>query len=1074
MPYSKYLKAIQEKLHTGQAGEHSYRGLLEGLLANHVPDIAKDRYSIINEPSRVACGAPDFAILQKSDNDTLAVGYVEAKDIGVNLGSEEKSEQLIRYRNGLENLILTDYLEFRLFVNGEKMLTVAIAKHVGGIIKPLPENFEKLANLFNEFFTNQRVIIKSTEDLAKIMANKTKLMQDIFLQTLTNADKHSTINAQYKAFEKMLINDLSKTQFADIYAQTITYGLFTAKLQQYKKHNDKAFTKDDAVHFIPASNPFLQKLFRHISNNDEDETYLDDTTLWIIDNLCEVFGFVDWGKIRDAFNYDNDSAPIIHFYEIFLKNYNPSLKDARGVYYTPQPVVQFIIRAVDDCLKNHFNLADGLADTSKVDITVKDEASNGLKSETVHKVQLLDVATGTGTFLAEIIQKIHKGKPNQGASWNNYVEQHLLPRLHGFEILMASYAICHLQIHLLLEETGYQINQETPQRLGVYLTNALEEDHPTADLPFTKWLEIESNSASRIKREMPVMVAFGNPPYRGESKNKSDFIMKLMQNYKQEPSGGKLKERNPKWINDDYVKFIRMGEHYITKNTEGILAYITNHGYIDNPTFRGMRFHLLNAFDEIYIIDLHGNAKKKELAPDGKPDKNVFDIEQGVAIIIAVKKSSKIKSPKPLARIFHKDVYGSNRDKKYDWLDEHSLNNIDFTSVDYQAPYYFFCPKDFEALKQYEKGFHINKLFKLHNTGIVSKRDKMAFQHSKKDMENLIKHLLTLNAEQIREQYPYCNWDSRDGKAEFVVSSLKEVGFNQELLKICNYRPFDNRWTYYTKKSKGFLGWPVYDIMQHMLAGDNLGLCVGRQGQVVGSITWNLAFITNSIIDFNIYYRGGADMFPLYIYDTDSFNFGKPMRKPNLNQDMIDEFATCLKLNFIPDHEDAQNNDNANDKTIFNPMDILDYIYAVLHSPTYRETYQEFLKIDFPHIPYPKTAKQFWQLAALGGQIRTLHLLENPTLNTPITKWEVTGSDVIEKPIYKDGKIYINNTQYFDDAPEIAWQFYIGGYQPAQKWLKDRKGRKLDYDDVQHYQKIIIALTETHRLMQQIDKIAVI
>ncbi len=1057
MPYSEYLKAVQEKMHTQQASEHSYRGLLESLLVAHVPDIAKDRYKIINEPSRIACGAPDLAILQSSDDDMLAVGYVEAKDIGMSLDKEEKSEQLQRYRNGLENLILTDYLEFRLFANGEKVLTVLIAENINGVIKPLPESFEKLQNLFSEFFTNERIAIKSTEDLAKIMANKTKLMQDVFNATLTH-DANSVISQQHKAFKTMLISDLTPTQFADIYAQTITYGLFTAKLQQFKQNQYASFTKKDAADFIPANNEFLQELFSHIADSK-----LDASTLWVIDNLCELFTYVEWKNIIKTFSYENESDPIIHFYENFLTTYNPELRKARGVWYTPQSVVQFIVRAVDDCLQTHFNLPKGLADSSMVDIATSND-----ETKAVHKVQLLDVATGTGTFLAETIQRIYRNHfSTQSARWSNYVEQNLLPRLHGFEILMAPYAICHLNIQLLLEELGYK--SENQKRLGVYLTNTLEEYHDEVDLPFANWLAEESNQASRIKREMPVMVAFGNPPYSGESQNKSDFIMNLMQDYKKEPSGGKLKEKNPKWINDDYVKFIRMGEHYINKNNEGILAYISNHSYIDNPTFRGVRFHLLNTFDEIYILDLHGNAKKKEKAPDGKPDKNVFNIEQGAAIIIAIKLKHEKKelAQNKLAQVFHADLWGSDRKEKYDWLKQHSLHDTDWQTVNYQAPYYFFCPKDFKAEKKYQKGFQIKELFPVNSVGIVTARDSLTIDKNRTALTDRLEDFLTLSDEQARMKFNLGK-DTRDWTVSGARQDLKKLDLRKTKITPINYRPFDSHFTYYTGKSKGFYSYPRNDVMQHMLVGDNIGLTIGRQGQVVGSMQWSLAFISNSIIDLNLYYRGGANLFPLYLYDTDSMNFGKAMRRPNLNQTMIDAIAKILKITFIPDHED---DDNADDKTTFNPLDILDYIYAVLHSPAYRATYQEFLKIDFPHIPYPQDAEQFWQLVALGEQIRKLHLLQHPLVHQPITKWEVTGSDIVEKPIYKDGRIYINAMQYFDDAPEIAWQFYIGGYQPAQKWLKDRKGKKLDDNDIEHYQQIIIALAETHRLMQEIDKI---
>ena len=1061
MPYTNYLKSIQEKLQTGQASEHTYRGALEELLKAHLPEIARTQYNVVNEPKRIACGAPDFAIYKITDDDSIAIGYVEAKDIGINLDEAEKSEQLTRYKDALENLILTDYLEFRFFVEGKKLETIAIAENVNGKLKPLPTNFEKLQNLLKEFFANERIQIDSSENLAKIMANKTKLMKTVFRETLENSSEESVINAQYKAFEKMLINDLSQEQFTDIYAQTITYGLFTAKIQQYKTAMDAKFSRQDAAKFIPASNPFLRKLFYHISGSELQEDSLDETVLWVIDNLCDVFRFVDWQNILKAFDYKKDSDPIIHFYENFLTAYDAKLRKSRGVWYTPEPVVKFIVRAVDDCLKQYFNLPEGLANTSKVETP---------QGENLHKVQLLDVATGTGTFIAETIRKIHEDKfKTQQALWNGYVEQHLLPRLHGFEILMASYAICHLKIHLLLEQLGYKMDKDTPQRLGVYLTNALEEEHPVADLPFTRWLEVESNEASRIKRDMPVMVAFGNPPYNAVSQNMGDWITDKIDNYKY-IDGVHFGERKH-WLHDDYVKFIRLGEYYINKNGEGILAYITNHSYIDNPTSRGMRFHLLKTFDVIYIIDLHGNAKKQEKAPDGKADKNVFDIEQGVAIIIAVKNKNANEN---LAELHHLDLWGSDRQAKYEWLNKNSLDKIKFTKVNHQAPYYFFCPKDFSKSAEYDKGFKINKLFYENNVGTMTARDNLVVDFDKNSLYEKIKDFadLTQSDETIRARYfghkkegKYKKGDNGSWKLIEARKMISEYN-HKDYIKPFTYRPLDNRYVYYTSK---MVGRALKRIMKHMLIGDNIGLVATRINR---QMSLNYFFISNKITDLHILDNTGdsTSLFPLYSYETDSFDFGKPTRSPNLDMDIVNQIADRLGLQFITDH----NHKKTNDKKTFTPLDLLDYIYAALHSPKYRDTYKEFLKIDFPRVPYPQDASNFWALVEKGGQIRTLHLLENPVLNTPITKWEIEGTNIVEKPEYKDGRVYINPTQYFENVPMTAWQFYIGGYQPAQKWLKDRKGKMLDYEDLTHYQKIITALAETDRLMAEIDRIAVV
>lgn len=440
--------------------------------------------------------------------------------------------------------------------------------------------------------------------------------------------------------------------------------------------------------------------------------------------------------------------------------------------------------------------------------------------EKVHKVQILDVATGTGTFLSEAIKQIKAKFKGQEGVWHEYVEHNLLPRVHGFELLMASYAMCHLKLDLLLRGTGFS-SERSSKRLGVYLTNSLEEHHKDSHLPFANWLSNEANEASRIKRDMPIMIAFGNPPYNGTSSNKGDWIMSLMEAYKKEPGGKvKLKERNAKWINNDYVKFIRLGEHYIERNAEGILAYITDNSYLDNPTFRGMRWHLLSVFDDIYILDLHGNSNKKESSPDNESDKNVFDIQQGVAIIIAIKKINKEK--KKLANLWHKDLWGSRKDK-FEALEEGSLKSMGFTRVDYSAPEYFFIPRDIDAVSEYKQGFSVNTLFPVNSLGIVTARDSLTIHETREGVANTVQHFNSLDVETARAQYALGK-DARDWKVEWAQKDLNNTGLSQVNIKPILYRPFDTRWTYYTGCTKGFHCMPRAEVMQHLTHKRNLGL----------------------------------------------------------------------------------------------------------------------------------------------------------------------------------------------------------------------------------------------------------
>jgi predicted helicase len=767
--------------------------------------------------------------------------------------------------------------------------------------------------------------------------------------------------------------------------------------------------------------------------------------------------------------------PIIHFYETFLAEYDPKLRKARGVWYTPAPVVNFIVRAVDDILKTEFDLPQGLADSSKTTVKVKTDIANknyssGYKEvdKEVHKVQVLDPATGTGTFLSEVIKHVYKKFKGQEGIWSSYAENNLLPRLNGFELLMASYAMAHLQIDLLLRETGFKATKN--QRTKIYLTNSLEQYHPDTGTLFANWLSSEANEANHIKRDTPVMCIIGNPPYSGESANKGDWIMDLMQDYKKEPGGKeKLKERNPKWINDDYVKFLRYGQHYIEKNGTGVLAFINPHGFLDNPTFRGMRWNLLKTYDKIYTIDLHGNSKKKETAPDGSADINVFDIMQGVSINIFVKTGK--KKPNELGKVYHYNLFGK-REFKYDFLINNSIKTIDYKELPNKAPNYFMVQKDFEAEEKYNKGIILNNLFPVNNVGIVTSRDGFVISDDKVELENRINSFFNLDKQELLNRF-----NLRENKT-WKIDEVKIKCEKINIKDICSvsYRPFDNKYLY---NNKFFIERSRNEVMKHFHNKENLGLIVGRQGQVVGDMTWNLSFVTNTITDFNLYYRGGGNLFPIYLYpeqtsqQTTEETLG---RTPNLNLEIVKEIAKELVLTFTNEKEPTKNT--------FAPIDILDYIYAVLHSPSYREKYKEFLKIDFPRVPYPKDQATFWQLVKLGKEIREVHLLESETIENYITSYPETGDNIITRKLTKTnigyeaitdtlGKVWINDTQYFNNVPLVAWEFYIGGYQPAQKWLKDRKGRELSFEDILHYQKIIVALFETHRIMQEIDNIEI-
>jgi predicted helicase len=1041
MTLEQYIDNINKRYKLGNATEHTFRGDLQQLIESLVPDIRAT-----NEPKRQSCGAPDY-ILTKKD---IPVGFIEAKDIGDNdLEGAKKTgnkEQFDRYKASLNNLLFTDYLDFHLYLDGQFITKIAIAEIQNGAIVPLPHNFATFTNLIKDFCIHIGQTIKSSKKLAEMMAGKARLLSEVIEKAVTSDETHnedSTLKDQMNAFKEILIHDITPKGFADVYAQTIAYGMFAARLHDT---TIDTFSRQEAAELIPKSNPFLRKLFSYIAGPD-----IDDRIKWIVDSLVEIFLACNVEEILK--NYGKQTKmedPIIHFYETFLSEYDPKLRKARGVWYTPHPVVNFIVRAVDDILITEFGLPQGLADNSKTKIKINLQGKQ--VEQEVHRVQILDPATGTATFLAEIIKLIYSKFKGQEGIWSYYVEKHLIPRLNGFEILMASYAMAHLKLDLLLTETGYKPTKD--QRFRVYLTNSLEEYHLDTGTLWANWLSTEANEANHVKRDTPVMVVTGNPPYSVSSTNKGGWIQNLIADYKKDLNERKIN------LDDDYIKFIRYGQHYIDKNGSGILAYISNNSFIDGITHRQMRKHLLESFAKIYILDLHGSTKKNESALDGSKDENVFDIQQGVSINLFVKTIEKKKGK--LADVFHSELFGL-REFKYQTLIYNNLKSIEWNKLEYKSPNYFFVPKDFSEEKSYIKGFKMDELFPKYSSGIESQKDSVAVQISLNEMSQVVDDFIKMEEKDISTKYKLK--DGRDWKVKSAKIDVIKNG-KDKITKIL-YRPFDTRFSYISGISKGLVAYPRYEISKNLIKG-NLGLLTCQRQT---SFDFQHCFITDKPTErCTVSLQTGevGYVFPLYIYPeiNGQQTIEKPAkRKPNLKQEIVNQIAEKLGLTFTNEKETTAGT--------FAPIDILDYIYVVLHSPTYREKYKEFLKIDFPRVPYPKDKAIFWQLVKLGGEIRQIHLLESPVVKNFITQYSIDGDNIVGKIKYQDGKVYINESQYFANVPEVSWNFYIGGYQPAQKWLKDRKGRKLEFDDILHYQKIIIALSETDRLMKEIDNIKI-
>jgi predicted helicase len=1053
-----YLSSLAKRYKSGISRELSYRGDLQTLLETALPGLL-----ITSDAARIECGAPDYIVTKKN----IPIGYIETKDLGKPLESKAYTEQFGRYISSLPNLIITNYLDFWFYHHGRRVEIISIARVLQGKVVPAPEAFGRFLDLLRDFGAYYGTTITSAKVLAEMMANKGRLMANVLETALSRDEKsegQSALKEQFHAFKKVLIHDIDPKDFADIYAQTIAYGMFAARLHDPTL---ETFSRQEAAGLIPRSNPFLRRLFQYIAGYD-----LDERIDWIVDDLADIFRATDVASLlKDIGRTSGKSDPIIHFYETFLAAYDPKLRKSRGVWYTPEPVVDFIVRAVDSLLATDLNVKEGLADACKTTIeleTYRKDArfKGGAKREKkeVHRVQILDPGCGTGTFLASAVKSVHQRFSNQAGMWQDYVEKDLIPRLNGFEVLMASYAVAHLKLDMLLAETGYSPKKE--ERLHIYLTNSLEEYHPDTGSLFASWLSTEANEANHIKRDTPVMVVMGNPPYSGISSNMGEWITKLIEEYKY-VDGVHFGEKKH-WLHDDYVKFIRLGEYFIERTGEGVLAYINNHSFLDNPTFRGMRWHLLNTFDKILVIDLHGNSKKKEVSPDGSPDVNVFDIQQGVSINIFVRQPGKKKGT--LAEVLHADVWGT-REVKYDFLWTHNLADVKFQRVRYEEPFYFFVPKDYGPRGRYEEGFAIDKFFPNNSTGIVTMGDSFIIAENKSDLEARIKELLSsdVTEEELKQRYGL-------GKnyAKWVVENRKNMDFDEGKLIPLAYRPFDVRWTYFDNK----LIWRWRkDTMRHVLAGENVCLLFSRmtKGKDFAHV-----FVTDKVsevIFLSPVTATNAFNAPLYVYPEEKSLFieGATSRRPNVNAKVVEKVARSLGLNWVEEKCD--------DRGTFAPIDIFDYIYAVLHWPMYRKTYAEFLKIDFPRIPYPTDREKFWELVKFGGQLRQLHLMTSPVVDNLITRYPVSGTNEISRSITDSdfeitdalkeiGRVWINDRQYFDSVPETAWNFYVGGYQPARKWLKERRGRILAHRDIIHFQKIVTVLNETKRIVDELDKIA--
>lgn len=1020
-----YVAEVSKHAAVESSREHSYRPaqatLFEGLADVHV----------VNDGAQSGGNMPDFVFLAKTNTD-IPLAYGEAKDLGTKLDHVEKSEQLTRY-GAYENLLLTNALEFRFYRAGERYRTIHVATLTeDGCVEPLPENYQALADEFASLVSRPPTAVRSAPRLAQIMAAKARRIHNMASQILASSDGSDDLVKVYELVQKMLIPNLSHEDFVDMYAQTIVYGLFSAR---FYDESLETFSRHEALDLLGNTTPFLRELFGHVAGVN-----FDRRLTFPVDELCEVLRISDVRNIINRY-LDREGAgdrgrdPILHFYEDFLRAFDKDTKKKRGVFYTPAPVAQFMVRGIDRILKDEFGLTRGLADSSKHRVKLK-APQKGPKTKQeilMHRVQILDPAVGTGTFLNEIIKFVEKAFENQKGRWPNYVVNDLIPRLQGFELMMAPYTIAHMKLGLTLLRS----NAEIPERLKIYLTNTLEKaaelDHDLFTVGLADALNEESIRASEIKSERPIMVVLGNPPWSGESSNKSAHANAFVDRYKVEPGADwnqPLQERNPKWLNDDYVKFTSFAHGLIQRNKEGVLAFVTNNGYLENPTFRGMRGRLARDFDKLYVLDLHGSSLKKEITPDGREDENVFNIRNGASVIFAIKTS---ESKRP-AEVFVADIYGT-RQEKFDQLE----GEIEWTKITLDKRTYRFKPDYSNDIASYESGVSLQELFNVTSTGIVTARDHFTISTDPDELWDRMERFVHMDTESARQDF-----NLRADVRDWTVKGAQDDVFNNfspnHVTRIA-YRPLDYRWTYYTGRTRGVLCYPRDEVSRHLIGHENWALGYGRTAK---DGDFSAVVVVNEPMEAKCAESSTqSKMAPLWIYTKDG------QRYRNFNE-------TELKKLFPPKLFPQSPDD----------LSILDYCYGVLSDPQYRAEYAELLVADFPRVKRPNSIEEFEDYRDFGQQLRLLHTLdESANLDTHQFAFPEGGNNLIATPKWKDTRVYLNNDQYIGGVPETVWNYRIGGYMPAQRWLKDRKGRELSDDELDEYFQILAAILRATKLI---------
>ncbi|GAA9010324.1 DNA methyltransferase [Helicobacter pylori] len=1068
----EYLESIKDL--TPEKNELAHRSFLQNLL-NRLKDHFNKEFKIEHEPKREQGSQPDFRVSFQG----LNIGYIENKKAGEDLSQLLKSDQIRKYLELNPNLMLTDYLNFMWVGKDEnnaplikKEISVASLDELSKPLKPKPQTERDLIELFKSFFNHEATPITNAKDFATHLSPRTRYLKD----ALIKYQEKTQVSSIFKNFKEYLYEELSFEDFSDALAQTLTYSLFLAKLN----HPFEKINLDNVRSSIPENFAVIREMADFLKKLDGIKEIQ-----WLLNEILSSINHVDMDSIIKDLNDDKD--PYLHFYETFLSAYDPKLRESKGVYYTPDSVVKFIINALDSLLKTHFK-----------------DAPLGLKSALDNEnIKLLDFATGTGTFLLEAFRKALEMRKTSdgGISTKEDKYQNLLKQFYGFEYLIAPYAIAHLNLSQAFKEEFKKPLKEN-DALKIILTNTLiQPSEIAAYRGLNPIFETELLNAQEIKKDENILIITGNPPYSGASSNEGLFEWEVKATYGIEPefqtieiekkvkltdkiktllssvqiqkqSGSKnaLKElknlhskyklqdeKNPKWLLDDYVKFMRFAQNKIESLGHGLFGFISNNAFLDNPTFRGLRHSLLKCYDELYILNLHGNARKKEKTPQGTKDENVFNIMQGVSISLFVKKAQTTKQ-----KIRYYDVYGE-RAEKYAFLAQNDLNSIEWLELNPRNPFYLLLPLETRLLDEYEQGFSVKDMFQVGGTGICSKRDHVVFHKKKESLLELLKDFSALEPSELRRKYDIGD-DSRDWCLEYAIREVKtNIKRLEEYIVLCQYRPFDYRWTYYTPNSRTFLAYPVYDVFKHMLpppptnpktpnqTRKNVALITSRrfcQSQKSG-----VGFVSNKISDLRTWtcpgMEGGDYVNPLYY-------------NPNYTENFTPEFRS-----FIDKHYNHS----------FEPLEVLGYIYALLYSPNYRKRYEDFLKADYPKILFTENKDLFRVLSLLGIELIGLHVLNQESLNYSFEKLKDATigesgyieaherNSIIKKPSHNEQQLYINHSAYFSGVSQEIYDYRIGGYCVLDKYLKSHKNEPCDFDHVSNIIKVIVRTIEIQKTL---------